>query len=147
MEADQGRRLAWIEVAEDGVADLPVEFLERLGLRMDRSGGGAGPKGTVFRFLHNEKNFLHGSLQWNQSGSGRQLAAAVACADAGAAGPRLGGTGGIGLVVLLLEALPAAELIFLRTTGRPQWRSFLASLSSRSSCCGRSGDGMKPKRV
>jgi hypothetical protein len=32
MEADQRRGLAWIEVAEDGIADLPVEFLERLGL-------------------------------------------------------------------------------------------------------------------
>lgn len=32
MEADQGWGLAWIDVAEDGIADLPVEFRERLAL-------------------------------------------------------------------------------------------------------------------
>jgi hypothetical protein len=32
MEADQGRRLARIEVADDGVANLPVEILQCVGL-------------------------------------------------------------------------------------------------------------------
>jgi hypothetical protein len=41
MEADQGRRLARIEVADDGIANLPVKILHRVGLGVD--GGTARP--------------------------------------------------------------------------------------------------------
>ena len=70
MEADQGRRLARIEVADDGVANLPVEILQSVGLGVNGGSGGTGPKGAILRFLDQEKDFLHGALQWSQSDSG-----------------------------------------------------------------------------
>ena len=77
MEADQGRRLAGIEMADDGVADPPVELLQRVGFGMDGGGGGTGPVGAILRFLNHEKDFLHGALQWHQSCSGGRNAASV----------------------------------------------------------------------
>ncbi len=77
MEADQGRCLAGIEVADDGVADLPVKFLKGVGLGVDRGTGCAGSVGAVLRFLDHEKDFLHGPLQWHQCGSGGRDAAPV----------------------------------------------------------------------
>jgi hypothetical protein len=62
MEADQGRRLAGIEMADDGVADLPVELLKGVGLGVDGGSGCTGPKGAILRFLDHEKDFLHGAL-------------------------------------------------------------------------------------
>jgi hypothetical protein len=35
---------------------------------VDRCGSCAGPVGAVLRFLDHEKDFLHGALQWHQSG-------------------------------------------------------------------------------
>lgn len=77
MEADQGWRLAGIEVADNGVANLPVEVLKRVGLGVDRRGSCAGPEGTILRLLDHEKDFLHGALQWHQSCSGGQDVAPV----------------------------------------------------------------------
>jgi hypothetical protein len=51
MEADQGRRLARIEVADDGVANLPVEILQSVGLGVNGGSGGTGPKGAILSFL------------------------------------------------------------------------------------------------
>jgi hypothetical protein len=77
MEADEGRRLVGVEVTDDRVADLPVELLKGVGLGVDRGGSCAGPEGAVLRFLDHEKDFLHGALQWHQSGSGGRDAALV----------------------------------------------------------------------
>ena len=49
MEADQGRRLAGIEVADDGVANLLVERLKGVGLGVDRGSGCPGPVGAILR--------------------------------------------------------------------------------------------------
>ncbi len=77
MEADQGWRLAGIEVADDGVANLPMEVLKRVGLGVDRRGSCAGPEGTILRLLDHEKDFLHSALQYYQSDSGGWDAAPV----------------------------------------------------------------------
>jgi hypothetical protein len=37
---------------------------------VDGGSGGTGPKGAILRFLDQEKDFLHGALQWAQSDSG-----------------------------------------------------------------------------
>lgn len=70
MEADQGWRLAGIEVADDGVADLPLELLKGVGLGVDRGTGCAGPVGPILCFLDHDKDVLPGALQWYLSGSG-----------------------------------------------------------------------------
>lgn len=67
MEADQGRRLAGIEVAADGVADLLVELLEGVGLGVDRGSSCTGPQGPILCLLDHEKDFLHGALQLDYS--------------------------------------------------------------------------------
>jgi hypothetical protein len=54
MEADEGRRLAGIEVADDGACDLPVEILKGVGLGVDRGGSCAGSEGAILRFLNHE---------------------------------------------------------------------------------------------
>jgi hypothetical protein len=54
MEADEGRRLAGIEMADDGACDLPVEILKGVGLGVDRGGSCAGSEGAILRFLNHE---------------------------------------------------------------------------------------------
>ena len=77
MEADEGRRLAGIEVADDRIADRPVEILKGVGLGVDRGGSCAGQEGAILRFLNHEKDVLHEALQRHQSGSGEQDADSV----------------------------------------------------------------------
>ena len=71
MEADQGRRLAGIEMADDGAWNLPVEVLKRVGLGMDGGSRCTGPKRAILRFLNNEKDFLHGAVQAHPTPMGR----------------------------------------------------------------------------
>ena len=85
---------------------------------------------------------------WEESGLHQieQLAGFInePVAHAGAAGPRLGGAEGIGLVVLLLEALPMAELVlpldhdaghgWAMGNGHGAQHQLRAARPSRSSC-------------
>jgi hypothetical protein len=70
---------AWggIAMADDGIADLPVELLKGVGLSVDRGGSCAGPEGAILHFLNHEKDVLHGALRWHQSGSGGRDAGPV----------------------------------------------------------------------